>query len=218
MLAGSNHLVVDIETAPSHDALEYQGSFEAPSNYKDEEKIRAYIAAKSNEWVEECPLDPLTGRICAIGTLLDTGNGTPIKKIIVDTTGQEEKILLENFWKQWKELNGYIVGHNIKNFDLPYIILRSIKNGIEPLWYPRHKEQYMSVIDTMDLWNAGRYPKKYISLNNMAKFFGVGSKNTTTGKFIYQMISNNELEDVEKYLANDLHLTNDVFNMFKSYL
>lgn len=29
-----------------------------------------------------------------------------------------------------------------------------------------------SIVDTMEVWNAGRYPKQYISLVNLGKFLG----------------------------------------------
>jgi hypothetical protein len=49
-----HHLIVDLETAPIEDAATYVEAVSAPSNYKDPEKIAAYVAEKQCEQVGKC--------------------------------------------------------------------------------------------------------------------------------------------------------------------
>lgn len=210
MITG-NYIVVDIETTKSNDAHEFAKNIIPPSNYKDEKKIAEYIADKTAEWENKTALSPLTGRICAIGTLLEYGGELPIQNIEYDIDGSSEQKLLKSFWKTISTHNGYIIGHNIKGFDLPYLILRSLKYNITPSFYP-NRNNYSQVIDTMDLWNMNRYPKDYISLDMFARFLGVGMK-TGSGEMFFDTLKTDE-ESALKYLANDLHLTNNVFKKF----
>ena len=94
---------------------------------------------------------------------------------------------------------------------MPYLILRSLKYNITPSFYP-NRNNYSQVIDTMDLWNMNRYPKDYISLDMFARFLGVGMK-TGSGEMFFDTLKTDE-ESALKYLANDLHLTNNVFKKF----
>jgi hypothetical protein len=63
--------IFDIETGPRSRAelAECVPTFEAPSNWKDPEKIRAHVAEKEAEWFQSAALSALTGRVLAIGYL-----------------------------------------------------------------------------------------------------------------------------------------------------
>ena len=66
-----SNYIFDIETGPRSRAelAECVPTFEAPSNWKDSEKIRAYVAEKEAEWFQSAALSALTGRVLAIGYL-----------------------------------------------------------------------------------------------------------------------------------------------------
>ncbi len=63
--------IFDIETGPRSRAelAECVPTFEAPANWKDPEKIAAYVAQKEAEWFQSAALSALTGRVLAIGYL-----------------------------------------------------------------------------------------------------------------------------------------------------
>ena len=61
-----NILFFDIETEVNSDAVEFIQVPSAPSNYKDQEKIAAYIAEKQAEALKTAALDPDYGKIIAI--------------------------------------------------------------------------------------------------------------------------------------------------------
>ena len=90
-----NYRIFDIETGPvSLDKLQDQmPEFKAPSNYKDEEKIAAYIEEQQSKWIEKAALDASTGRVMAIGVKDSNGN-----KIIKEEHFEGEREILQWFW------------------------------------------------------------------------------------------------------------------------
>ena len=56
-----SNYIFDIETGPRSRAelAECVPTFEAPSNWKDSEKIRAYVAEKEAEWFQSAALSAL---------------------------------------------------------------------------------------------------------------------------------------------------------------
>lgn len=66
-------------------------------------------------------------------------------------------------------------GHNIKEFDIPYICRRALVNGLrlpEPLRISGKKPWELNFIDTLDLWKFGDY-KNYTSLKTLTALFGI---------------------------------------------
>jgi len=94
--------------------------------------------------------------------------------------GDEEKIVLQQFaamLSAWDKAGRFLCGHNIREFDVPYLCRRMLINGI-PLppmldigglkpWEVRH-------LDTLQLWKFGDY-KHYSSLKLLAWCFGIPS-------------------------------------------
>ena len=199
-----NIIAFDIETAPLPlDQLEVP-QFTARSNTKDPQKIDAQIDAKREKWKENLALSPETGKILAWGYLTsDGGGGCEIE------SGHDEKKLLEDFFNDFEQRMEYWwVGHNIFGLDIPFIIKRAWRHGIElpPAFMSvgSFGVQRSCFIDTMWWWAKPEKPTGG-GLNRIAKFLGVGEKNGD-GKFFSEMYA----EDPEKahaYLANDLRLT-----------
>jgi uncharacterized protein YprB with RNaseH-like and TPR domain len=97
-------------------------------------------------------------------------------------SGHDEAVLLNQFLhdaNQWQAArkNAAFAGHNIKEFDIPYLCRRLIINGIEvPAWldFQAMKPWETNLVDTMQLWRFGDY-KNYTSLNLLAACLGVPS-------------------------------------------
>jgi len=80
---------------------------------------------------------------------------------------------------QWQAArkNAAFAGHNIKEFDIPYLCRRLIINGMEvPAWldFQAMKPWETNLVDTMQLWRFGDF-KNYTSLNLLAACLGVPS-------------------------------------------
>ena len=177
--------------------------FEAPKTYKDPEKIAAYVEKKRQEYVEKAALSPVTGRVLAIG----------IKSVKDGQGGFEgaEDYLLAEVWKDFR-LNSEAQwgGHNTHNFDWPFLIKRSWKLGISvPSGIKDGRWYRANLRDTMEMFCGGSYGER-ISLDRLARFFGVGSKGGKSGAHFAETYHNDKKAAIE-YLYNDLDMTQAVY-------
>lgn len=138
-------ITVDIETYKDVSDPNYiswkLSNIKAPSNYKDPVAIERNIGEQKLEALEKFALNPLTGRIILIGILLDkipplyeekdfikySVNGESVYYIGFDDA--DEVKLLSKWWQlfSWYTLNdSLMVTYNGKQFDLPFILHRSI--------------------------------------------------------------------------------------------
>lgn len=118
-------IVFDVETAGNSRAtIYYDGKFiEAPGNYKDEAKIKAYIEEKRHEMRSRAGLTPWTGRVTCV-VLCD---GEAIVKFFGE---DERKILIELGGYLQTKLGCQLVGKNSKTFDVPFLVGRYIAHGL----------------------------------------------------------------------------------------
>jgi DNA polymerase elongation subunit (family B) len=206
-------LFIDLETGLSPDYELFKPEFKQPRLKKDGTPYAdsKTIDEQETEWKSKLALSPLTGQVLMIG--YDYEKGAQID--LVDGVQTEYDIL------NWSvaNLNNHdlIIGHYIKDFDLPFIINRCRKHGITPpdLMNKVHGKWYWKehIIDLRDLWTLGKY-NEHISLNNMAKYFGLPVKDETIGKNFEQVFK----EDIEKaiaYCKHDVELTKQIYEKLK---
>jgi hypothetical protein len=97
-------------------------------------------------------------------------------------TGDDEKALLisfceviSRFSKHYKEIR--FCGHNIKEFDIPFLCRRMVINGItlpDSLNVSGKKPWEVAHLDTMDMWKFGDH-KNFTSLSLLAEILGIPS-------------------------------------------
>lgn len=202
----SNVTIFDIETAPaSVERLErVMPEFEAPSNYKDADKIAASIKEQKARWIEKAALSPLTGQVLCIGVREPGGAIT-----ILDGGGDEARLLVE--WRELVESSGYsryFAGFNIYSFDLPFLIRRAWHFGIAPcVRSGLNLRRLENWIDLREVWQCGDKQAEG-SLNAIAKFFGIGAKTGSGKDFPY--LWGSDREAAADYLRNDLNLTHAI--------
>lgn len=122
---------------------------------------------------------------------------------------QEFCMIVNNLEKQHREV--IFCGHNIKEFDLPYICRRLLINGLQPpnsLQLSGKKPWEILHEDTLELWRFGDY-KNYISLDLLAQCLQVpSSKNEMDGSKVAQAYwEENKLDAIAKYCLQDVHTT-----------
>jgi Predicted 3''-5'' exonuclease related to the exonuclease domain of PolB. len=191
-------LYFDIETSPLPEA-ELQAvmpKFEAPSNYKDEAKIKAVIEEKKKAWLEDAALDPITGRVLCVGLLLGG------KFTILDNP--EESQLLGEFWGRCVIPGRRLIGFNILLFDLPFLIRRSWKHNILPLGIRKGRYWNDDLVDLRELWQMGDR-QAHGGLDLIAKHLGLGAK-SGNGKDFAKLWATDKSKAIA-YLENDLRLT-----------
>lgn len=100
---------------------------------------------------------------------------------ITSFADDDEQALLESFCKllndRFPASSYFLCGHNIKEFDIPFMCRRMLINGIklpEMLNLAGKKPWEVQHLDTMELWKFGDY-KHYTSLNLLAHIFGIPS-------------------------------------------
>lgn len=195
----------DIETSPLPDSYLDMicPVFDAPSNWKDPEKIAANLTEQKAKWKTQAALSPLTGKILCVGVLDIDGSF-----MVIDGDG-DERALLEEF-KRVVDHNkdDQFVGFNIHSFDLPFLMKRAWRNGLAPCVRPgTYLARSEKWIDLRAIWQCGDRTAPG-SLDVVAKFLGVGAK-TGSGADFAGLWDTDKPAAIE-YLRNDLNLTMEV--------
>ena len=175
-------------------------------NLKDPEKIAAKLAeAEVNhrrDFFQRAALDPLTGRVLAIGLLFrESGE----RNILV---GDDECDLISAFWESTKGEMGrtnQMVGFNSNSFDLPFLIRRSWKHRLSvPRGIRRGRYWSEQMVDLRESWQLGDRMARG-SLGAIARHLGIGDKEGSGADFAIMWQLNRE--KALDYLRNDLELT-----------
>ncbi|MFA6150406.1 MAG: 3'-5' exonuclease [Chitinophagaceae bacterium] len=132
----------------------------------------------------------------------------------------DEKILLNNFLSILERFNSAnkemkFCGHNIKEFDLPFLCRRLIINGIPlppPLQLNNKKPWEIPHLDTLEMWKFGDY-KNYTSLALLAEVLNIPSpKNDIDGSMVGRVFwEEKDNERIAKYCMQDVLTTAKVF-------
>ncbi len=139
--------------------------------------------------------------------------------------GDDEKDLLERFCasihKFAQRHQPVFVGHNIKEFDLPYLSRRMIINGLglpDCLRLQGKKPWEVPHIDTMQLWAFGDY-KSYTRLALLAEVLGIPSpKDDISGEDVSRVYwQERDLPRIVRYCQKDVETTVRVFMRLMIY-
>ena len=154
-----HYLCLDIETAPIGNAADFLpvGDITAPSNYKDEQKIADYIAAKRLELIADAALDMDLARIVTVGMW------TREAEVIVHslTNEDDERIVLAHLASMLKRpsVNGddaMLITFNGHRYDLPLIMRRARYLGVPfpELNLDRYKSPHIDLYDLLTMRGA----------------------------------------------------------------
>ena len=179
-------------------------------NLKDPDKIAAKLAEAEaghrREFVERAALDPLTGRVVAIGLLFEDRSLQTATFAVIGH--DDEAAILREFWNTCRGEMGRVnrmIGFNTRLFDLPFLIRRSFKHRIEvPFGIRRGRYWAEEMVDLREEWQLGDRQARG-SLDTIAKHLGVGQKNGCGEDFA--RLWQTDREKAVAYLRNDLELT-----------
>jgi DNA polymerase elongation subunit (family B) len=109
-------------------------------------------------------------------------------------------------------------GHNIKEFDIPYICRRMLINGLPLPEYLRlhdKKPWEVKMFDTLNWWKFGDN-KNYISLHLLASVLGIPTSKTDMDGAMVQDVyyKNNDLPRITAYCQRDVVVTANVILRF----
>ena len=186
-------------TRPTMDTMKF-------GNTKDPDKKQAKYAEAISEWKQgdSAALSALTGRVAMIGYKADDYVALVAKDAI-----QESHILKQ----AWSEIHDYyhssgarIAGHNIKKFDLPFMVRRSFILGLSvPPWIINELMKYSSdvIIDTMLFWQLGDR-QEMVKLSHLCGAFDINVKESpVTGKDFYKWFEK-DVDECIKYNQQDV--------------
>ena len=174
---------------------------------------------------DKAALNPLTGRVVAIGYLnpyaqREDDGSTLSDHIEIDgltkygNHDHEEAQILIRFWSRFTATSftfGHAVGHNIEGFDLPFLMKRSWLLGvsISPT-VMSGRYFHRCVVDTMKVWTGYVY-NEFISLDKLSKILQVGQKPNYDAKQFAEDWLDGDRETAEFYLKNDLSVTHSCY-------
>ncbi|MDG1871390.1 MAG: 3'-5' exonuclease [Flavobacterium sp.] len=175
----NNILFLDIETVPETEDFnsldsELQELWQQKTQYQRKDDYSA------EEFYDRAGIWAEFGKIVCISVGYFT-NKSDIRNFRVTSFFGEEATILKDFNNllnnHFNQAQHLLCGHNIKEFDIPFLARRMIINNItipnklnlfgKKPWEIRH-------LDTLELWKFGDY-KHYTSLKLMCKVLGIPS-------------------------------------------
>ncbi|MEI8271306.1 MAG: 3'-5' exonuclease [Paludibacter sp.] len=133
--------------------------------------------------------------------------------------GDDEKQLLTDFtsliYKFFTSKEQSFCGHNIKEFDIPYICRRMLINGLKlpsVINISGKKPWEISFYDTLELWKFGDY-KNYTALKLLTAVFGIPTpKDDIDGSQVAMVYyKEKNIERIALYCQKDVVATAQVF-------
>jgi len=184
------YLFLDIETA--HIEIE-------------DEYIKRYLMEKDLPY-DSRSMNPIYSKIIVIG--LKYNNELRL------LTGNEKDILTE-FWEVIKQDDFTIVTHNGYKFDIPFIIVRSILNGINISKEVNLNPWNMlksNHLDTMLIFSQNVFTNP--SLRVLAKLNGINfPEEHLTGKDIGRFWEEGDLDKIKDHCSEDIKILESLFNL-----
>jgi DNA polymerase elongation subunit (family B) len=201
-------IFVDIETLPPDKGTSTIG-------------LPEEVASCSDEEFRRLALDGDFGRVLTIGVIVEQ-DGQMTNRGLLGRERQtmmfhlDEPRTLRGFWGLLKGFNinrDLIVGHNVLDFDLPFLYKRSVIQRVRPtveLPFTRYRSR--PVFDTMHQWNKWS-PRKYVSLDRLAKVLGLESSKGQgiDGRLVYDRFCEGCHKEIADYCMRDVELVREIY-------
>ena len=218
-------LLIDIETVSERATFN-----ELPEDWKTlwEEKVKRILPdeVSVSEFYQQraAVMAEFSKVVCiSVGYFKSTGNPSLLR--VKSFYAEDEKILLQEFIAALQKLEAHhpkwhFTGHNIKEFDIPFICRRLLINSIiipPVLDFQNMKPWETNMIDTFQYWRFGDY-KQYTSLKLLAAALNVPSpKDDIDGSMVGDVYwKEKDLERIVTYCQKDVMTTGNIVLRFKN--
>jgi hypothetical protein len=200
-------LFLDIETVPGCSIMEEMSE----SFQKHWEKKSAYFRSGTEtaaDVYQRAGIYSEFGKIVCISVGFIHNSSFRVKSFASD----DEKALLLSFTSMinnWdKSGTRQLCGHNLKEFDVPYIARRMLVHGLQlpPAFNIAGKKPWeVKHLDTLELWKFGDF-KNFTSLALLADLFNIPTpKDDIDGSQVYDVYyKDKDLERIAKYCEKDV--------------
>jgi len=184
------------------------------------------IAAEEERVYQLGSLNATSGRILSIAVHVGSVPGREIAGLNsnqnehafgIDAEGneQDEAVALKGFLALMSDFDpecDVVVGHNIINFDLPFIFQRCLAHNIQVKPFVDLSEFHVrGVYDTMRAWWLGG--RNRVALDDIAWALGFESSKTADveGSRVFDLYQAGRLADIREYNLNDVRVTRKVY-------
>ncbi len=217
----NNILFLDIETVPEHQNYgvldeETRYLWEHKTQYQRKDEVSAEdFYERAGIWAE-------FGKIITISVGYFVNKGDIRNFRVTSFWGDEKKILNDFSNLLNTHFNGaqhVLCGHNVKEFDIPFIARRMIINGIalpNKLNLFGKKPWEVPHLDTLELWKFGDF-KHFTSLKLLTKVLGVpSSKDDIDGSEVAHVFYvENNIDRIITYCEKDVIAVAQIFLRFR---
>jgi hypothetical protein len=220
-----NLILIDIETVPQYSLFD-----ELPDEWKQlwEEKTQRQLpdfTSAAEFYPQRAGVMAEFAKIVCISMGYFAKQGNALQLRLKSFYGDDEKILLQQFIAMLNQIeaknNKWVFGgHNIKEFDIPFICRRLLVNGLHiPAYldFQNMKPWDTNIVDTFQYWRFGDY-KNYTSLKLLAAAMGVPSpKDDIDGSMVADVYwKEKNLERIVAYCQKDVVTTGNIILRFKN--
>jgi hypothetical protein len=200
-----NLLFFDIETVSQEAGFENLDESSQGLWQRKHQFLRNEVEGEfSNSYQNNAAIYAEFGKIVCISCGFFVGAEFRVKSFY----GENEQVLLQDFSHLLESTKYILCGHNIKEFDVPYICRRMLINQV-PL--PRlldiagKKPWEVDFVDSLQLWKFGDF-KAYTSLNLLANIFKIPTpKDDIDGSQVGQVFwQEKDLDRIVIYCQKDV--------------
>jgi predicted PolB exonuclease-like 3'-5' exonuclease len=205
-----NILFLDIETVPETEHFsdldsDFQELFAHKTQYQRKEDV------SPEEFYERAGIWAEFGKIICISVGYFTQKSGERQFRVTTFQGDEERLLLDfsNLINNHFNLPQHVMcGHNVKEFDFPFIARRMLIHGIkipDKLNLMGKKPWEVPHLDTLELWKFGDY-KHFTSLKLLTKVLGVPSpKDDIDGSEVAKVFyKDKDIDRIATYCEKDV--------------
>ncbi|HEX7233455.1 MAG TPA: ribonuclease H-like domain-containing protein [Candidatus Binatia bacterium] len=186
-------IFLDIETVPTDRALLEHGLLEPQ------------LQLNEGDLLKKLSLSATTAKILCLCYAIE-----PAAYPVIEVLEGDEQDIIRGFWRLAEDCNLF-VGHNILDFDLPFIYQRSIIHQIKPSRdIPFARFRNAPVYDTMQEWS--RWGREHVSLDALSKALGIPSpKESLDGAKVYPYYRAGKLAEIIEYCKRDVDCARKVY-------
>lgn len=225
-----NLIIIDIETASTHSG--YKEMNEEWQKLWDEKTYRSLPSGETPEgfYVNRAGVMAEFSKIVCI-SIGYFNKEDRLKMRVKSFFGTDEKQILEDFISLMRKIeannrNWCFAGHNIKEFDIPFICRRLVINEMllpAFLDFQNMKPWETNLVDTFQYWRFGDY-KNYTSLKLLAAALGIPSpKDDIDGSMVGPLYwcgdaaqQQENLKRIAAYCQKDVITTGNIILRFKN--
>lgn len=210
-IALESFLFIDVETVSQKAIFSDLDSLSAQMYSDKESRRKEENVTIDQHYQDRAAILAEFGKIIcvSIGIITEVNGERTIR--IKSFFGEDEKALLNDFFQVLTKMSNKTVifcGHNIKEFDIPYICRRAVINHLDlpnALEIQGKKPWEVNFADTMEMWKFGDY-KSYISLKLLAHILEVPTpKDDIDGSMVGRVYwEEKDLERIRIYCQKDV--------------